>query len=65
MKSSQAGFSLLEISIAMVLAAMLSIGYLYNQTRDQALSTAKTQAGYYLKVKDAVGMYMHLPFDTF
>ena len=58
MKSSQAGFSLLEISIAMVLAAMLSIGYLYNQTRDQALSTAKTQAGYYLKVKDAVGMYM-------
>jgi hypothetical protein len=42
----------------MFLAAMLSIGYLYNQTRDQSLSNAKTQAGYYLKVSDAVGVYM-------
>ena len=60
---SQAGFSLLEITLAMALAAMLSIGYLYNQTRDQALNTAKAQAGYYLLVNDAVGKYMLTFYD--
>jgi hypothetical protein len=62
-KQSQAGFSLLEISLAAALAAMLSIGYLYNQTRDQALNTAKAQAGYFLMVNDAVGKYMLTYFD--
>jgi prepilin-type N-terminal cleavage/methylation domain-containing protein len=60
---SQAGFSLLEITLAMALAAMLSIGYIYNQTRDQALNTAKAQAGYYLLVNDAVGKYMLTFYD--
>lgn len=58
LRRHQTGFSLLEISIAMLLAAMLSIGYLYNQNRDQSISTAKAQAGYYLKVSEAVGAYM-------
>ena len=62
-KQSQSGFSLLEITLAMALAAMLSIGYLYNQTRDQALNTAKAQAGYYLLVNDAVGKYMLTFYD--
>ena len=60
---SQEGFSLLEITLAMALAAMLSIGYLYNQTRDQALNTTKAQAGYYLLVNDAVGKYMLTFYD--
>jgi hypothetical protein len=62
-KHSQSGFSLLEISLAAALAAMLTIGYLYNQTRDQALNTAKAQAGYYLLVNDAVGKYMLTFYD--
>jgi prepilin-type N-terminal cleavage/methylation domain-containing protein len=62
-KHSQSGFSLLEISLAAALAAMLSLGYLYNQTRDQALNTAKAQAGYYLLVNDAVGKYMLTFYD--
>lgn len=62
-KHSQSGFSLLEISLAAALAAMLSIGYLYNQNRDQALNTAKAQAGYYLLVNDAVGKYMLTFYD--
>jgi len=62
-KHSQSGFSMLEISLAAALAAMLSIGYLYNQTRDQALNTAKAQAGYYLLVNDAVGKYMLTFYD--
>ena len=62
-KQSQKGFSLLEISLVIALGTMLSIGYLYNQNRDQALNTAKAQAGYYLLVNDAVGKYMLTFYD--
>ena len=58
LRPSQAGFSLLEISLAVALAAMVSIGYLYNQSRDTDFNNAKAQAGYFLTVNDAVGKYM-------
>ena len=58
LRPSQAGFSLLEISLALALAAMVSIGYLYNQSRDTEFNNAKAQAGYFLTVNDAVGKYM-------
>lgn len=59
----QTGFSLLEISVAVALAAMVSIGYLYNQSNDTQLNTAKAQAGYFLIVNDAVGKYMQTYYD--
>jgi hypothetical protein len=34
------------------------MGYLYNQSNDQQYNLAKTQAGYFLTVNDAVGKYM-------
>ena len=58
-----AGFSLLEISLVIALAAMVSIGYLYNQSQDNQLSNAKVQGGYYLTVNDAVGKYMLTYFN--
>ena len=63
MKTSQAGFSLLEISLAMSLGAILAISYLYNQSRDDQINTAKVQAGYFLQVSDAVGRYMQNFYD--
>lgn len=63
MKTSQAGFSLLEISLAMSLGAILTISYLYNQSRDDQINTAKVQAGYFLQVSDAVGRYMQNFYD--
>lgn len=62
-KQSQTGFSLLELSLAIALAAMVSIGYLYNQTRDTEFNNAKAQAGYFLTVNDAVGKYMLSFYD--
>ena len=59
----QSGFSLLEISLVIALGAMVSMGYLYNQSQDGQLSNAKVQAGYYLTVNDAVGKYMLTYFD--
>ena len=59
----EAGFSLLEISLVIALGAMVSMGYLYNQSQDGQLSNAKVQAGYYLTVNDAVGKYMLTYFD--
>jgi len=63
LKSSQAGFSLLEISLAMSLGAILAVSYLYNQSRDEQLNSAKVQAGYFLQVSDAVGRYMQNYYD--
>ena len=54
----QVGFSLLELTLAIALAAMVSIGYLYNQFRDSELNTTRAQAGYFLTVNDAVGKYL-------
>ena len=38
--AKQSGFSLLEISLAIGLAAMVSIGYLYNQAQDNQVNNA-------------------------
>ena len=59
----QSGFSLVEISLVIALGAMVSIGYLYNQSQDNQISNAKVQAGYYLTVNDAVGKYMLTFYD--
>ena len=61
--AKQSGFSLLEISLAIGLAAMVSIGYLYNQAQDNQVNNAKVQAGYFLTVNDAVGKYMLTFYD--
>ena len=53
-KPSQSGFSLLEISVALMLLAAVTLGYLYNQSRQSAVSLARTQAGYYQVVSAAV-----------
>ena len=57
-KPSQSGFSLLEISVALMLLAAVTLGYLYNQSRQSAVSLARTQAGYYQVVSAAVTQYM-------
>ena len=63
LRLKQSGFSLLEISLAIGLAAMVSIGYLYNQAQDNQVNNAKVQAGYFLTVNDAVGKYMLTFYD--
>jgi prepilin-type N-terminal cleavage/methylation domain-containing protein len=63
LRHQQTGFSLIEISVAVALGAMVSIGYLYNQSKDTQLNTAKAQAGYFLVVNDAVGKYMQTYYD--
>lgn len=63
-RSRQTGFSLIEVSIAIALAAMLSMFYLYNQSTESQLNQAKVQAGYYLVVSDAVGKYMQFYYDA-
>jgi len=63
LKASQVGFSLLEISLAMSLGAILAVSYLYNQSRDDQINTAKVQAGYFLQVSDAAGRYMQNFYD--
>ena len=62
-KQSQTGFSLLELSVVITLAAMVSLGYLYNQNRETEFNNAKAQAGYFLTVNDAVGKYMLTYYD--
>ena len=57
-KQSQSGFSLLEVSVAMMVVAAVTLGYLYNQSRQSAVSLARTQAGYYQVVSAAVSQYM-------
>ena len=57
-KQSQTGFSLLEVSVAMMVVAAVTLGYLYNQSRQSAVSLARTQAGYYQVVSAAVSQYM-------
>lgn len=57
-KTSGAGFSLLEISVALVLLSAVTLGYLYNQFRQSSVSLAHTQAGYYQVVSAAAGQYM-------
>jgi hypothetical protein len=47
----------------MALSAMVTMGYLYNQSQDNQLSNAKVQAGYYLTVNDAVGKYMQTYYN--
>lgn len=59
----QTGFSLLELSLAMSLGAVLAFSYLYNQSQDNQINTAKIQAGYFLHVNDAVGQYMQKYYD--
>lgn len=59
----QTGFSLLELSLAMSLGAVLAFSYLYNQSQDNQINTAKVQAGYFLQVNDAVGQYMQKYYD--
>lgn len=59
----QTGFSLLELSLAMSLGAVLAFSYLYNQSQDNQINTAKIQAGYFLQVNDAVGQYMQKYYD--
>ena len=63
LKQRQTGFSLLELSLAITLAAMVSLGYLYNQNRETEFNNAKAQAGYFLTVNDAVGKYMLSFYD--
>lgn len=57
-KHPPTGFSLLEISVALMLLAAVTLGYLYNQSRQSAVSLARTQAGYYQVVSAAVSQYM-------
>lgn len=47
----------------MSLGAILAVSYLYNQSRDDQINTAKVQAGYFLQVSDAVGRYMQNFYD--
>lgn len=54
----QGGFSMLEIALTMVLAGIVVVAYLYNQTNDTQFNLSKAQAGYYMTVNDAVGRYM-------
>ncbi len=57
------GFGLLELMLAAMIAAGISLGYLYNQSRQSAISQAQSQAGYYQMVSDAVAKYMANNYD--
>jgi type II secretory pathway pseudopilin PulG len=59
----QAGFGLLELMLAAMIAAGITLGYLYNQSRQSAISQAQSQAGYYQMVSDAVAKYMANNYD--
>ena len=57
------GFGLLELMLAAMIAAGITLGYLYNQSRQSAISQAQSQAGYYQMVSDAVAKYMANNYD--
>jgi len=56
--AKQPGFGMLELMLAAMIAAGITLGYLYNQSRQSAISQAQSQAGYYQMVSDAVAKYM-------
>jgi hypothetical protein len=58
-----AGFGLLELMLAAMIAAGITLGYLYNQSRESAINQAQSQAGYYQMVSDAVAKYMAINYD--
>jgi type II secretory pathway pseudopilin PulG len=62
-EAKQSGFGLLELMLAAMIAAGISLGYLYNQSRQSAISQAQSQAGYYQMVSDAVAKYMANNYD--
>jgi hypothetical protein len=59
----EAGFGLLELMLAATIAAGVTLGYLYNQSRQSAINQAQSQAGYYQMVSDAVAKYMANNYD--
>jgi hypothetical protein len=59
----EAGFGLLELMLAATIAAGVTLGYLYNQSRQSAINQAQSQAGYYQMVSDAVAKYMATNYD--
>jgi prepilin-type N-terminal cleavage/methylation domain-containing protein len=63
-KQTQTGFSLLEISVALMLLAAVTLGYLYNRSHQSAVSLARTQAGYYQMVSAAVSQYMTSNYNS-
>jgi hypothetical protein len=56
--SQQQGYTLLEVALFMTLAMTLSIGYLRSQISESQYNLAKTQAGLYRQINDAVTSYM-------
>jgi competence protein ComGC len=54
----QPGFGLLELMLAAMIASGITLGYLYNQSRQSAINQSQSQAGYYQMVSDAVSKYM-------
>jgi hypothetical protein len=57
------GFGLLELMLATMIAAGITLGYLYNESRQSAINQAQSQAGYYQMVSDAVAKYMANNYD--
>ena len=62
-EAKQSGFGLLELMLAAMIAAGITLGYLYNQSRQSAINQAQSQAGYYQMVSDAVAKYMAINYD--
>ena len=62
-RGHQSGFGLLELMLATMIAAGITLGYLYNQSRQSAIHQAQSQAGYYQMVSDAVAKYMANNYD--
>lgn len=62
-EAKQSGFGLLELMLAATIAAGITLGYLYNQSRQSAINQAQSQAGYYQMVSDAVAKYMATNYD--
>jgi len=62
-EAKQSGFGLLELMLATTIAAGITLGYLYNQSRQSAINQAQSQAGYYQMVSDAVAKYMAINYD--